>query len=81
MRFIGEVVLSHKLIDTKSLPSTLIFTYSHFAHPPLQFPELEKRLPRVRKPWMSEDERMSIFDAVALAIAHSQAYGTRKHVS
>jgi hypothetical protein len=32
-----------------------------------RFPELASRLPRVRKPWMSEDERMSIFDAVSLA--------------
>jgi hypothetical protein len=33
------------------------------------FPELEGRLPRVRKPWMSEDERMNIFDAVSFALA------------
>lgn len=33
------------------------------------FPELRPRLPRPRKPWMGEDERMSIFDAVALALA------------
>ena len=33
------------------------------------FPELVPRLPRFRKPWMSEDYRMSIFDAVALALA------------
>lgn len=32
------------------------------------FPELESRLPRFRKPWMSEDERMSIFDAVSFAL-------------
>jgi hypothetical protein len=32
------------------------------------FPELEPRLPPVRKIWMSEDRRMNIFDAVALAI-------------
>jgi hypothetical protein len=32
-----------------------------------RFPELAPRLPRLRKPWMSEDERMSIFDAIALA--------------
>jgi len=34
-----------------------------------RFPELAPRLPRFRKPWMSEDYRMSIFDAVGLAIA------------
>jgi hypothetical protein len=33
-----------------------------------RFPELAPRLPRFRKPWMSEDYRMSIFDAVALGI-------------
>lgn len=31
------------------------------------FPELAPRLPRERKPWMSEDKRMSIFDAVSFA--------------
>ena len=33
-----------------------------------RFPELEPRLPRFRKPWMSEDYRMSIFDAVGLGL-------------
>jgi Holliday junction resolvasome RuvABC endonuclease subunit len=37
-----------------------------------RFSELAPRLPRFRKPWMSEDYRMSIFDAVALAIAFFQ---------
>ncbi len=32
------------------------------------FPELEPHLPPERKPWMSEDERMNVFDAVALAL-------------
>lgn len=35
-----------------------------------RFPELVPSLPRLRKPWMSEDERMSIFDAAALALTH-----------
>jgi hypothetical protein len=34
-----------------------------------RFPELARRLPPIRKPWMSEDTRMGIFDAVALALA------------
>lgn len=34
-----------------------------------RFPELQPRLPRVRKIYMSEDERMDIFDAVSLALA------------
>lgn len=33
------------------------------------FPELQSRLPRPRKPWTSEDERMSIFDALSFCIA------------
>lgn len=35
-----------------------------------QFPELHPHLPRPRKVWESEDSRMSIFDALSLAIAH-----------
>ena len=34
------------------------------------FPELMVRLPPKRKPWQSEDSRMSIFDAVALGLAY-----------
>jgi hypothetical protein len=37
-----------------------------------RFPELAPRLPRFRKPWMSEDYRMSIFDAMALAVTSFQ---------
>jgi hypothetical protein len=33
------------------------------------FPELASRLPPFRKPWMCEDDRMSIFDALGLALA------------
>jgi hypothetical protein len=33
-----------------------------------RFPELEPRLPLVRRIWMSEDRRMGIFDAVSLAV-------------
>jgi Holliday junction resolvasome RuvABC endonuclease subunit len=35
-----------------------------------RFPELAPRLPRFRKPWMSEDYRMSIFDAVGFAVVY-----------
>ncbi|MBI4469800.1 MAG: hypothetical protein HY650_10830 [Acidobacteria bacterium] len=34
-----------------------------------RFPELDPRLPPIRKPWMSQDDRMSIFGAVALGAA------------
>jgi hypothetical protein len=34
-----------------------------------RFPELQPFLPRFRKIWMPEDDRMSIFDAVGFALA------------
>jgi Holliday junction resolvasome RuvABC endonuclease subunit len=34
------------------------------------FPEISPHVPPFRKPWMSEDVRMSIFDAVAFALVH-----------
>jgi hypothetical protein len=33
-----------------------------------RFPELAPKLPPFRKPWMSEDPRMSIFNAVGLTL-------------
>jgi hypothetical protein len=42
-----------------------------------QLPELQAFLPPVRKPWMSEDNRMSIFDAVGFALACLPAKGQR----
>lgn len=33
-------------------------------------PAFAPRLPRVRKPWMSQDSRQSLFDAAALAITY-----------
>lgn len=35
-----------------------------------EFPEMEPRLPPARRPWMSEDYRMGMFDAAALALTH-----------
>lgn len=35
-----------------------------------RFPELGHRLPPKRRPWMSEPERMGIFDAVAFAMVY-----------
>ena len=37
-----------------------------------EFPALMLRLPPKRKPWQSEDSRMSIFDAAALAVTYLQ---------
>jgi Holliday junction resolvasome RuvABC endonuclease subunit len=35
-----------------------------------QLPELAPQVPRYRKPWMSEDYQMAMFDAVALALTY-----------
>jgi len=35
-----------------------------------QLPELAPHLPRYRKPWMTEDYQMAIFDAAALALTY-----------
>jgi RNase H-fold protein (predicted Holliday junction resolvase) len=35
-----------------------------------RFPELVPRLPRFRKAWMPEDNRMNVFDAVAFALTY-----------
>ncbi len=47
-----------------------------------RFPELAHSVPPQRKPWMSEDSRMAIFDAVAFALAFftgaNRAPGARK---
>jgi len=43
-----------------------------------RFPELASRLPRFRKPWMSEDYRMSIFDAVAFGLTLVHFGNSRK---
>ncbi len=39
-----------------------------------EIPELVPRLPPKRKPWMSEDYRMSIFDAVAFGLTYYHIY-------
>ena len=44
-----------------------------------QLPELAARLPRYRKPWMSEDYRMAIFDAAALALTYFYSLRLRNH--
>jgi Holliday junction resolvasome RuvABC endonuclease subunit len=43
-----------------------------------QFPDLAPRLPRFRKPWMSEDYRISIFDAVGFGITFFHVDNKRK---
>lgn len=46
-----------------------------------RFPEIAHRLPPHRKPWMSEDARMSLFDAVALGVAALEDTRRRSHAA
>jgi hypothetical protein len=46
-----------------------------------RFPELRGRLPRVRKLWMTEDERMSIFDALAMALVATKPNGELRNAT
>jgi hypothetical protein len=43
-----------------------------------QLPELAPELPRYRKPWMSEDSQMAIFDGAALALTYFHSRPLRK---
>lgn len=45
-----------------------------------RFPELSPRLPPFRKPWMSEDDRMSIFDALSFALTYLLKAQKRKEI-
>jgi len=38
-----------------------------------RFPEVRAYLPPMRKPWMPEDDRMAIFDALSFAVAYIRA--------
>lgn len=43
-----------------------------------QFPELSPRVPPIRKPWMSQDMRMNIFEAIAFALVFFFSENKRK---
>jgi Holliday junction resolvasome RuvABC endonuclease subunit len=47
----------------------------------IRFPELRPRVPPPRKPWMSEDARMSIFDAIAFALADYRRRSRRRRTA
>jgi hypothetical protein len=73
-----------RLVESRGMPVRLVSgdavrrvfaSHSHNKHEiatavAQRFPELQGRLPPKRRPWESEDYRMSIFDAAALGITH-----------
>ena len=50
----------------------LTFSLLKFVRPRFAFSIVASRVRRFRKPWMSEDYRMSIFDAAVLAVTFSR---------
>jgi hypothetical protein len=58
------------VIDRFSSADTRATKYSIAKQLTIHFPDLAQKLPPPRKPWQSEDERMSIFDALALAVTY-----------
>ena len=65
-RRIGICQVSQKVVQGILGPATKIEMARILA---ARFPELISRFPRARLRWTSEDERMNIFDALALALA------------
>lgn len=63
-RKIGLCQVSQKIVQGILGPATKAEIAKVLAG---RFPELRPRIPRQRERWMSEDERMHIFDALALA--------------
>jgi len=59
------------VIDRFSSAEKRATKYSIAKQLTIYFPELGAKLPPPRKPWQSEDERMSIFDALALATTYA----------
>ena len=59
------------VIECFSSPDERATKYSITEHLAETFPELAVKVPRRRKAWQSEDERMATFDALALAVTYA----------
>jgi RNase H-fold protein (predicted Holliday junction resolvase) len=59
------------VIECFSSPDERATKYSITQRLAETFPELAVKVPRRRKPWQSEDERMATFDALALAVTYA----------
>ena len=59
------------VIECFSSPDRRATKYSITEHLAETFPELAAKVPRRRKLWQSEDERMATFDALALAVTYA----------
>ena len=66
-----ETVSRKAVMDCFSSPEERATKYSIAKWLAEAFPVLQPKLPPPRKLWESEDERMSIFDALALAVTYT----------
>ena len=67
-RAIVRLITLHEIRAIRSLPHTST-KYGRACLLAERFPELQPFRPPFRKPWMPEDDRMAIFDAVSFAVA------------
>ena len=67
-RAIVRLVSLHEIRAIGPLPHTST-KYGRACFLAERFPELQPFRPPFRKPWMPEDDRMAIFDAVSFAVA------------
>ena len=63
-------VIPRNRVKTAFTPDGRITKFGISRHVARVLPVLARRLPPYRKPWMSEDYRMAIFDAAALGLAY-----------
>ena len=64
-RHLGLCQVSRKVVHRVLGTKTKLETAKRLV---VMFPELQPRMPRKRKQWTTEDERMHIFDALGLAV-------------
>ncbi len=63
VRYVSRAAVREAFADSGGTTKQAIATSIAF-----RFPELSPRLPPIRKTWMTEDERMNIFDAASFAL-------------
>jgi hypothetical protein len=68
-----SAVARSAIIRCFSSPDEIATKYSIAKRLAKAFPELQAKLPPPRKVYESEDERLSLFDALALAVTYATA--------
>lgn len=71
----GIPVFAYSRVQVRKAFEPFGLTNKHFIAETIakHIPAFDRHLPPIRKPWMSEDARMGIFDAAALALTFFQS--------